>query len=31
MVGRNLRQKQLQQGQHLKTRCKLLALTWQGK
>ena len=25
----NLRQKQLQQGQHLKKRCKLWAPTWQ--
>ena len=29
MVGCNLRQKQLQQGQHLKKRCKLWAPTWQ--
>ena len=29
MVGCNLRQKQLQQGQHLKKRCKLWARTWQ--
>ena len=28
MVGCNLRQKQLQQGQHLKKRCKLWAPTW---
>ena len=28
-VGCNLRQKQLQQGQHLKKRCKLWAPTWQ--
>ena len=31
MVGCNLRQKQLQQGQHLKKRCKLWAPTWQKK
>ena len=29
MVGCNLRQKQLQQGEHLKKRCKLWAPTWQ--
>ena len=29
MVACNLRQKQLQQGQHLKKRCKLWAPTWQ--
>ena len=29
MVGCNLRQKQLQQGQDLKKRCKLWAPTWQ--
>ena len=29
MVGFNLRQKQLQHGQHLKKRCKLWAPTWQ--
>jgi len=29
MVGCNRRQKQLQQGQHLKERCKLWAPTWQ--
>ena len=29
MVGCNLRKKQLQQGQHLKKRCKLWAPTWQ--
>ena len=29
MVGCNLRQKQLQQGQHLENRCKLWAPTWQ--
>ena len=29
IVGCNLRQKQLQQGQHLKKRCKLWAPTWQ--
>ena len=29
MVGCNLRQKQLQQGQHLKKRCKLWAPAWQ--
>ena len=29
MVGRNLRQKQLQQGEHLKKRCKHWAPTWQ--
>ncbi len=29
MLGCNLRQKQLQQGQHLKKRCKLWAPTWQ--
>jgi hypothetical protein len=28
-VGCNLRQKQLQQGQHLEKRCKLWAPTWQ--
>ena len=31
MVGCNLRQKQLQQGEHLKKRCKLWAPTWQKK
>ena len=31
MVGCNLRQKQLQQGQHLKRRCKLWAPTLQKK
>ena len=29
MVGCSLRQKQLQQGEHLKKRCKLWAPTWQ--
>tara|TARA_B100001939_G_scaffold320190_1_gene308863 strand:- start:1228 stop:1347 length:120 start_codon:yes stop_codon:yes gene_type:complete len=29
MVGCNLRQKQLQQGEYLKKRCKLWAPTWQ--
>ena len=29
MVGYNLRQQQLQQGQHLKERCRLWAPTWQ--
>ena len=29
MVGCNLRQKQLQQGEHLNKRCKLWAPTWQ--
>ena len=29
MVCCNLRQKQLQQGEHLKKRCKLWAPTWQ--
>ena len=29
MVGCNLRQKQFQQGEHLKKRCKLWAPTWQ--
>ena len=29
IVGCNLRQKQLQQGQHLKKKCKLWAPTWQ--
>ena len=29
MVGRNLRQKQLQQGEHLKKRYKHCAPTWQ--
>ena len=29
MLGCNLRQKQLQQGQHLKKLCKLCAPTWQ--
>ena len=29
MVGCNLRQKQLQQGEHQKKRCKLWAPTWQ--
>ena len=28
-VGCNLRQKQLQQGEHLQKRCKLWAPTWQ--
>ena len=28
MVDCNLRRKQLQQGEHLKTRCKLWAPTW---
>jgi len=28
-VGCNLRQKQLQQGEHLEKRCKLWAPTWQ--
>ena len=28
ILGCNLRQKQLQQGQHLKRRCKLWAPTW---
>ena len=31
MVGCNLRQEQLQQGEHLKKRCKLWALTWHKK
>ena len=31
MVGLHLRQKQLQQGEHLKKRCKLWAPTWQKK
>ena len=31
MVGYNLRQKQLQQGEHLKKRCKLWASTWQSE
>lgn len=29
MAGYNLRQKQMQQGEHLKKRCKLWAPTWQ--
>ena len=29
MVGCNLRQKQLQQSEHLKKRCKLWSPTWQ--
>ena len=29
LLGCNLRQGQLQQGQHLKKRCKLWAPTWQ--
>ena len=29
MVGCSLRQKQLQQGEHQKKRCKLWAPTWQ--
>ena len=29
MVGCDLRQKQLKQGEHLKKRCKLWAPTWQ--
>ena len=29
LLACNLRQKQLQQGQHLKKRCKLWAPTWQ--
>ena len=30
LLGCTLRQKQLQQGQHLKKRCKLWAPTWQS-